>query len=259
MVRSNGGSLALPSKTKLTPEERTHALDVAVSEVHRIKGEMAKGFASGTYDLGKKLMEIYEGKLHLERRDAAGAPRYAGWKEFCRGELGLDGKYALKLMDVSQSFTREEFLKVGPTKLIPLLRIPEQARQDLVKSAPDKPRSQILEEVRAMVGDKVRDTGRAAASAGGANLQQGGRGKANGKAEPTEAKEDQNKITVALVAKRHRVKLYAKGKDERRAKTMADLPKGTMELENGTRMDFLVVKNPKGELELVIDVRRNAP
>ena len=90
-----------------------------------------------------------------------------------------------------------------------------------------------------------RDTGRRPPR------KKGGRKGATAKKPPAEAK-----ITVASILGKQTVKLFKAGKPDVRATKLADQPTGTMTLENGVEMKFVIAASPSGELVIRCETKR---
>lgn len=260
-----------PAGRDATLEERR--LDRAVERAHVFRAEM-KG--SG-WDLGNALREIEDGKLYLARRDLKQVPVYPTFEKFVAAEFDCSATWARSLIDVARSFTREQAMALGPSKLVPLLRVSGDERQRLLEAAPEMSTREIAAEVRAVAGGERRETGREAPE----GLKQGrGRAQYGTKARvqqhvretpkmpdpvifprpvsqeaEAEARAEKRgkpkprKLTVIASEGVALVPLWARRKtpgDRRRAKSLADEPKGRLRFPNGTEAVILVREGDKG-------------
>jgi len=228
-------------------------LNTAVEQVQILK---AKG-AVTLWELGAKIKEIHDKQLYKLRTDDAGKPRYKGFESFVNNELGMSASNAYELMDVSAKFTEQQVKTFGTSKLGLLLKAPEESRAEILDKVEKNKLSanevrQEVRKARESVGIKsgtrvARDKGRKAMP--------------QGKGGPTEKAE---RITIANVLGRHKVKLWVKGTGKKdgekpvRAKKISDQPWGVFELSNSVKLFAAVTMSAAGELELVVDFKRDA-
>lgn len=228
--------------------------------VQRVMGLKAAG-AVCVWELGQEVARIYDQRLYMLRKTKTGHGKYKNWGQFCQVELGMTSSYSYKLMDVSKLFRKEDFQKVGVTKLAIMIQLPEAERRELLEKAREGlSRSEIAKRVRDSTegrpprvtgrGDRARnkDLGKASA-AGSKGLREKGAKKAN-------------ELTVVAQLGRATIPLYQrarkKGEEPRRAKTLAQDPSGTEQLVNGMVIHYRVVKQSKG-LAIVVERRRGEP
>lgn len=239
---SNGQKLTKVERksTKLTVD----TLDKAVQDVERLKSA-----AAGSYwQLGRKILEVYDTQLWKLRQSEEGKARYKGFDAFCHHEFKMSPTHAYKLMDVAKKFSEKDVAQFGTTKLGLLLQAPPE----------DQPA--IEKQVRA--GASTKKVKEAVA---GARKQKGFK-KPSGKGRKQETKTTgraAEKITVASIEGRKTVKLFAKPANMRnidfaslkRAKKLGDIPFGRLELANDVVM-YISVQDHNGELVAVVDTRR---
>ena len=109
--------------------------------------------------LGFALLNIYEKKLYTQKT-ADGKPVYDSWTKFCSKEVGINPRYAYRLMDISIHFTKKDVAEVGVSKLNLIVRVPEEKRKALLEKAANTPRSKLSKEVAKLAGNSTRKTGR---------------------------------------------------------------------------------------------------
>jgi hypothetical protein len=244
-------------KTEVVPVA-VKALDDGVAAVHKVLEAVTYSY----WDLGKALQPLFEDQLWKARLGSDAKPIYKGWNQFVQSEFGISPMRSYEFMDASKYFKREDFQLIGYTKLVPLLRLPEEKRQELLAEAKKGrlPRARILEIVREEVGDARRDTGRSGggSAAGGAA---GTRRIRENAAARRESPSPDGEITAVHALGRVRVPLFRRpksSKDEpKRADSLAHEPHGSEELPNGVLVTYKVVKESKG-LALII-VRSRPP
>lgn len=235
---------AAPTAVVVTTESQP--LDAAVADVQRLK----EASSVSAWQLGKRIRDVFEGQLWKLRVDADGKPRYKGFDAFVAHELGFTPTNAYKLMDLSKTFAEDDVRKFGTSKLGLLIEAPkeDQARikEQIEKGASKR---EVEREVRKAKKEKGhrRDTGRKKTPAG------------------TRKPAARATITVANITGRKTVKLFKKPASRTqdpsefvRAKKVGDLPWGKMELENDVTMYFSVQENAAGELQLVVETKREA-
>jgi len=238
--------------TKVTPHKAeivtyTEAqLDEAVSRVQAAKAEAAGGY----YKLGQEIKSIYESNIYKARNGEDGKPKYKSFDAFCVAELLLSSLQARRLMDVAARFTEAQIAQFGTTKL------------SLVLEAPDDDQERIVEEVVAQGGTAKE----VAAEAKKARLRAGKSGTKKGRKRPDvsasnrtakgAAAKNKKRVTVAAIEGTKTIKLYCKGKPDKRAKTLASQPVGEVDLDNSTRISAQVCEDAAGELIIKIKFSR---
>lgn len=252
------------AKTALAPAhdasvvpEGVRLLDDAVEKVRVAQGASVQGY----YDLGKAMLEIFDGNLWKHRLGADGKPLFRGWNQFAQDELGISSTYSYQIMETSKNFSREDFALIGSTKLVQILRLKPEQRTQLLEEAKAgrMPRKRLLEIVRGEVGEERRDTGR---SGGNGGKRLGGAGtkalKAKAEAKTAAKRDREGELTAVGVMGKVKLPLYArvaKGKENKRAASLAQDPWGEEKLANGIVQRYRLVKETKG-LVLIIERTR---
>lgn len=223
--------------TPLVEESQTERdLDRAVARVQALK----KNSASSIWELGQEILRVYDSSLWKQRRSNAGAPKWRSWGQFCDGELGVTPAYAYKLMDVAKAFSKSEVEEVGVKKLHLTLQVPREHRHKLLEAAKDGASAREVNDLANSVGKTRRDTGRT--GSGGAGTH---KGDARGGRKP-------EKITVAALVGRVEIPLM-RGTSDKRARNMADVPRGTERLLNGVTQVFVVTRDEEGRWLLIVE------
>ena len=230
--------------TKVTPHKAeivtyTEAqLDDAIARVVAAKSDAATGY----FRLGLEIKSIYESNIYKARNGEDGKPKYKSFDAFCVAELLMSSIQARRLMDVASRFTGEQIAKFGTTKL------------SLVLEAPDEEQDRIIDETVASGGSAAEvaaEVKKARAKAGKGGTKKGRKrpdlGASNRTAKGAAAK-NKKRVTVAAIEGTKTVKLYCKGKPDKRAKTLASQPVGEVDLDNSTRCSVQVCEDAAGEL-----------
>ena len=233
MIKANGAAKAIDVKGDAKEKE----LDKAVASYLKGYGK-TRGAA---WDLGGEITAIYDNHLWKARRTEEGKPQYTEWSQFCKAELGISHTAAYDAMDMHKFFTRDKVIELGPSKSKLLLQAPPEVREQLEKEAAKHSKRELAQKVKnakAEGGNKRRETGR----------RNVGKGKTG--AERAEAKPIGAKLSVAvLTEKKSTIKLWA-GKtgeaESKRAKSIAALPTGYVDLANGLRMFVAVIDHADG-------------
>ncbi len=110
-----------------TAELVTGSLDELVTEVHRLKGNVATGY----WHLGKHLQKVHASF----KTDENGLAKHKSFARFCLSELGLTDVSVYKMIDVAMEFDEAAVCALGPTKLDFIMRLPPKARPDMIEKA----------------------------------------------------------------------------------------------------------------------------
>jgi len=233
--------------------------------------EAKRAEVSVYWDIGALIEELYSKKLYLQRRDAAGKPRYETWGQFCVAELGMTSAVAFRIQDVARNFDRATAIKVGVRKLNVLLRIESPERRAKLLEEAERTTAEDLElrvqrVVEKQQQGKPADRGRLTparaernAKATVAAAKQSAEAKAENVAKNVVARDT---ISVALALGKTAVKLFVKGSrqnqpDAKRAKRLADEPVGWEETLNGVVTRYAVATDASGALLLIIKRERS--
>lgn len=243
----------------------TQSMDVEVGEaipgltieegIKRV-GAAKSAAVTSYWDLGDAILNCYRGDLWKQMRDEQGLPMFRSFKSFCEGALQMNSQYAYKVMQVANSYTRQDVEQVDASKLGAMLRLPEGERQKLLDETKEKKLS--LREVTNEV--KERSKGLPAQPGAG---KTGPRGAANSAGKDDEApKQKAKKETHTLtVVRRTRVQLFhgknfkSGAPENKRAKRLADMPVGEFETLNGQKVRVVLSQDAKG-MVLAIEVMK---
>jgi hypothetical protein len=239
-------------------------LDAAVEEIRRLKS----GVATAHWELGRKLLEVYDSQLYKQRCDADGKPgvyKTAGFEGWVRAECGFTVANAFLIMDVAKHFTREEVEVFGYSKLGLALKAPTPEQTKLLVEAV-KSGGTYQEIKQAVEKMQAENPVRRAARDGtrrGQNINSGRKKvlAVPGGEVPDKLKKH-NVISIATIPKRQRIAIMAKpakrGEAPRPAKKLTDEPFFTMEFENEVVMKFTISHNAQGELQVICEAKRLA-
>lgn len=228
-------------------------LDAAVEDVLKIGADTAGSY----WTLGRRIADIHEQqlwKLRTETNEKGKVhARWKTWESFCHAELHMSPKGANRAMDSATHYTEEQVRLWGRTKLDLLLQAPPEERprlMDEVEKGASK--REIEKEVR-----KVKSK---------AGFTRESRGSHGGKTDESQTRPKAEKsITVATILGTKTVKAYCKPdsmknvdwKDQKRAKKLADLPVGVLELINGVNMIISLQESSGGELVFKVVTQRD--
>lgn len=229
-----------PLATKLTEKD----LDTAVAQLRHAMSD-----AVGSYwKLGHQILDLYSKDLWKLRCGEDGKAKYTSFEQFTKAELGMEKTAAYNLMDVAKNYSEDKVRQLGHAKLALLLKAPADDRPTIeakiVEGASYRETKKLVAEAREQKGVKSTDTGRKKMPTGSTPQERA----------PRPSKKDM--ITIAALQGTKQVKLYCKENPEKAAKTVADMPWGTLELENDVTMTFSIVKNQLGELVIKIRTKR---
>jgi hypothetical protein len=260
-------------------------LDASVQRVQRLNREAV----DKVYELAVEIGRLHDEKLYLQRRSTDGAPLYKSFTAFCEAELPFTREHAYRLIEIAHNFTSSEVRDLGTSRLRLLVQVPENLREELKKDAANMTVAEVRERVTAITQQKADATQRqlfpppapvpveehtepeqtaapaledgkdASAPPAPASAPEppakGGKGKPAPKGKAPKVEPEKNRITVALVEQRTKVRLLmrpAPGKPEKAAKRIADDPWGEEIFPNGVKRKYLIAPNKNGELILTI-------
>lgn len=237
-------SEAAAPKAELVPVNRSldvseKALDRAIEKVNAAHAKGAKAY----WELGNAVKDIHDRKLYTQRSGVDGKPKYKSWLQFCQEELKMSDQHASRAMNVAAAFSKEDFEKIGVSKL------------SLIAKLPDDMQAEIIEKARA--GLPLADVEREVRKH---NPRATGTRKPASPSKPPRAP-GPDELTAVVTKDKIKVALFArpKKKDAKpvRAMTLGQDPFGTHELPNGVVMHVHVVKEARG-LVVHIEHRRKA-
>lgn len=240
---SPSSALALPESGPI-PAGAEEQLDAAI----RRYATGAREMAAAGWDMGDAAREIDERKLYLARRDRKGQPIFRTFDDFARAELGRSGAHTRQLIRMATTYTREQAVAIGESKLSLLSRVADpEKRAALLPAAETSSLRALATKVReANVGEEPRPDrlGRKRGRRGEPKIVAPFMPRAEEPAE-NEAKEaPKRRITLSIEEGPHKVKLWGKKSvptaPKRRAQTLADCPTGKLTLPNGTRISIRI-------------------
>ncbi len=138
---------------KEDPKATVDQLDQSVARIHTFAGLAFEA----SYDLGVELADNFTRKLWLQRRTPEGKPAYSSWKDFVAQEVPIAEGYTYKLMGVTRRFDRNAFREVGITKLLFMIRVPEDDERlvDIMSAAPSMTLEEVKSQVTAIAGESL--------------------------------------------------------------------------------------------------------
>jgi len=174
--------LAIPgtSAVATTEDEKPQATIATVqaldASITSIKTHLNNAGAS-VYEAAVVLLDVFDRKLWMQRRNENGAPTYATFTAWVDAETTISPQYAYQLMDLPKYFTREQVQTIGATKLMLTLRIEESEKKRLLETGRlDK---MSVREVKIAVtqapATTPRDLGRSTNAVGGKAQLPGGK------------------------------------------------------------------------------------
>jgi hypothetical protein len=243
-VRKRSEAAAPAPVAELVPLQRSldvseRALDRQLAAVHSAQAKGAKAY----WELGNAIKEIHDRKLYTQRAGEDGKPKYKSWLQFSQNELHMSGEHASRAMNVANAFSKDDFEKIGISKLSLIAKLPDDLQQEITEKArAGLPLAEVEREVRRL---NPRATGTRAST--------------TSKATPRPPGPDE--LTAVMTKDKIKIPLFArsKKKDQKpvRATTLSQDPYGSFELANGVVMHVHLVKEARG-LVVHIEHRRKA-
>lgn len=131
-------------------KDEVEDLDRRVSRVR----ELIVTFQVNGWDIGNELNQIHDSKAWLARRMPSGAPKYRSFGAFVETEFGNDKSWAHKFMAVARTFSRDQVLARGISRMVLVVQVPEGIRErilanDEAMGAPVSDLKQITKLVKA--------------------------------------------------------------------------------------------------------------
>lgn len=236
-------------------------LDAAVEEIHALKGNMYVG----AHQLGVKLDILATSQLWKQRVDNDGtSSKYKNFGVFVETECGVSKTYAYKLIDVSRTYTEEQVKKFGASKLGIIVSAPAEMQADMMKKLEEGATQDVLlAEVKA-ANQRHREQNEG-------KLTKTSRSGVTRTAAPSRKPKTSDSVTIATLEGPHKVELFKRetdkdgsyqdvvaSKDVSFADGIADLPWGSLPLENRVTLQFMLKANAQGKLYLVVKAQRDA-
>lgn len=107
-------------------QDRTIAFVAARSASTRID--------SARVQLGRVLREIKKGNLWMGRKGPEGERRYSSFENFVRAEVALSYAMVQKLVRLVEQYSDDEIAKYGVSKLLIVLRQPNESRKEMLEA-----------------------------------------------------------------------------------------------------------------------------
>lgn len=215
------------------------ALDRALERVNAAHAKGAKAY----WELGSAIKDIHDRKLYTQRAGVDGKPRYKSWLQFSQEELKMSDQHASRAMNVAAAFSKDDFEKIGVSKL------------SLIAKLPDDMQAEIIEKARA--GLPLADVERQVRKL---NPRATGSKKPAAPSKPPKAP-GPDELTAVVTKDKIKVPMFARAKKKDakpvRAMTLGQDPSGEYELPNGVVMHVHIIKEARG-LVVHIEHRRKA-
>ena len=246
--RAEGGA-TLAVAASNTPEKKLteEDLNTTVGKINELKAD----WLSNTWELGRWIKVVHDKVLWQLRSGDAGEVLYKSFEDWRRTELGISKPLTYGFMSTAAAFSKEQAERYGWTKLNIILQVPEKERPKLVKAV----------EAGATQKQLVKAAKELNVAAG-----KGGRGRKPKKVatapKPADVTVPEGSVSAIFhVAKKMKAWAYRSEKDARgelvAAKQIDDLPWGWVELENGVRLVVGLRRAPTGQLQFVLEARRD--
>lgn len=224
--------------------------------------ESSQKGAESLYLMGVELRKMRD-FLWQQRMDG-GKPKYKSYNQFVVAEIGISHGTEGRARRIAENFTLEQFRQYGAKYLMMMIAAPKEEHEALLgridagEITTPRDLEKEVRDIREKGGVSVIETEATRdAAAEGRNVPSAATTAAAAKAR----KKDSAAITLGLKAEAGTIKLLAKpkkkGDDERRARTLEDMPYGKIETINGVDLYFAIKKSPAGELEIRWTAKRD--
>lgn len=126
------------------------ALDDTIKEIRTLQKDML----GNGYELGRKLIKVFEGELWKARG------KFRSFKEWCHAEAGFTPQMARNYMAASKEYERDDYLKLGVSKLAIIARLPPANRAPVIKAALEGAdlktiQKKVTDKRKLLLGDKA--------------------------------------------------------------------------------------------------------
>ena len=129
-------------------------LDNVIERIRRAKANTVTSF----WELGHALASSYDNIWKL-RTNSEGQQLYRTWGQFCSAELDISPRHALRLMDIAQTFSKEDVEQYGVKRLGIMMRLTDQQRTEMLEEArAGLSHSKFAERVRDLSQGQTRKT-----------------------------------------------------------------------------------------------------
>lgn len=245
--------IVISAENDLTVRQTESDLDSVVDDVNN----KIRNCVNDYWELGTKLAEVQKTKIWKQRKGADGKPAYSRFEQFLESEIKISRTTAVRLIDVSLNYSKEDMQKYGLTKLALTLQAKAEDRAELqhaiesgastreiesrVKQPKIAPYQGSPEEVPVHL-DRCAPEERE-------RILQEDRKRILAKANPP--------MTVVMKSM-IREKMFSSLPTQRTkiATCIEDGPEVRIQFENDTVGTFRVELNPAGEVVLMVEVRR---
>jgi hypothetical protein len=235
---------AMGGNGRLATAQTEEQLDKAVAVINEGKSHAARGM----YAIAMTFRRIVDSNLWKMRTDDKGTPLYQSWSDFANKELEFSRTYAERMLKTAREFDRPTIEEFGINRLVIVVQAPLEHRAKVLDAARAGASRAKLQQITKELNDAKGRTGK------------GGAG--NSKKAP-EVKPTKDSLAIAtMLEKKATVPLYAPKKDKHGdfvpAKKLDDLPHGWLDMTNGVRLVFQVLRMPSGQMKLTVTAKREA-
>lgn len=242
-------SLWIPTAPLKNEMDESH-LDNITAKLLFLKSNLAANY----WALGKGLKVVLDTtiwKVRTKGPEGKAKTAYTSFNQYCKVELKMSNSTCYDLMDAAAKFSEDQARRLGMTKLVLVMRAPENDQERLLEEAEKgATKSQIRDAVtraKERVGHKRRKTG-----AGRKEMPSAGKQRVVGK------------VTVAMIEGRQKIAMVqkpdhklAEGEEAKPCKRLADVPIAVEVLTNGVERTYSIISHPtSGQLLLLIETKR---
>jgi hypothetical protein len=228
-------------------------LDRVVEELH----QMQRDTAAGVWSLAHRYAEVHKSQIWKCRLKADGSVAYRTFEQFAEAELKVSRKYANELIKMFGLYSREDFVRIGTTKLRVAMGAPEERREEILQQFKDGASRRDVEKQLGRGGKELEDAPDLRLKENKDEAKPRGKPKVVQAAPAAERKT----ITIAAIEGRRSIPMFVKparrGDAEHQPATkLTDMPWGFLDLTNDVRMWYSLFQKPDGSIVLRIDTRR---
>lgn len=203
-------------------------LNREVEEIRRLNTSVAEN----SYELGKRIAEVYDSDLWRARRNAKGKPAYTNFKQFTEAELGCSYPWARGLIRITKLFDLQTVAEIGVTKATIASKAPEEKIPELVEAARQGASKMEIQ-------SRIRD------------IRTGVEPSNRPRPAPNPA---DRKVTIVSKIGMQRRKAQTKALDGTPATSLSEVPTAVYEFSNDMQMKVSLRQVKKtGELQFVVE------
>lgn len=155
--RNRSKKTAAKKTTKLTKDPAKLAkLEEKLDESVRTIRQLQKDMLANGFDLGRELIKVFDSESWKARR-ADGKAAHPSFKSWCLAECGFTPQMARNYMSAAKEFDRQQYTKLGVSKLAVIAKLPPAKRQPVINAALEGADLKTIQAKVSAAREKIRE------------------------------------------------------------------------------------------------------